>query len=347
MANSRAQKGVTLDVIAQQAGTSVATVSKALNGRTDISGATRRKVLKVAAELGYTHRRMVETSTHVALVADAFETLYTTEILRGAAQECMRQDLLLTAAHVTTDETIAHGPLTEGWLATVAPTHLGLILVTSTVEDTFVRTCARLNLPFLAVDPRSHPQNDVFSIGATNWNGALDATRHLTGLGHRKIAFVGGKEDSFPSIERFQGYLSALQMSGLKTRPEWRDGGDYTFEAGVKAGTKFFSLPPHLRPTAVFAASDWIALGVLDAARSHGLSVPEDVSVIGFDDTHIAATSSPRLTTVRQPMAEMGAVAVRTLVDMHQGLTPIGPLKLNTELVKRASTAPPPVIEEK
>ncbi len=337
-----AHRRVTLDTIALTAGTSKATVSKALNGREDISSATRERILKIAEDLGYARRSHATEPRHVALVADAYQSVYTMQVLRGAARECATHGYLLTATHLEIQtQNPATQPLTREWLTEIAQTHIGLALVTCAVPDSLVRTCADLELPLVAIDPTNHPRSDVLTFGSTNWNGGLEATRHLLDLGHTRIAYVRGPADSLPSIERLQGYLSALQMAGISAIPDLVTGKEFTFEGGLEAGRQLFALPSSRRPTAVFAGSDWLALGVMEAARQAGLDVPGDISVVGFDDTEVAASTSPGLTSVHQQIAQLGAAAVRALVDIHRGHKPTGPMRLTTWLVRRSSTAPP------
>lgn len=334
---------VTLTDIARETGLSKATVSKALNGRKDVSLGTRSLVSGVASRLGYAVRSHADsTFPNVAVVTDTFDTLYTLQILKGSAQECLRQGFALTATYVLTETPTGQmAPLSDPWLRAVsARQYVGLILVTTEVGDHLVETCQVLRIPLAVIDPTNRPRPDVYSVGATNWNGSLDAVQHLFDLGHRRIAFVSGPSQSQPSLERLQGYLSGLQINGLEADERLVMGSEFTFTAGLEAAQEMLTLDPTVRPTAFFAGSDWSALGVLEAVRERGLRVPQDISVIGFDDTALATSSAPRLTTVHQPLLDMGAVAVRTLADLRAGVTPTGAMKLNTRLVVRDSTGP-------
>lgn len=343
--NGNSGHRTTLDDVSRAAGLSKSTVSKALNGRSDVSQQTRQRITHIAMELGY-RRQTVPASIlpHVAVVTDTFDTLYTLQILKGAAQECTRQGFALTATYVLIDTPSGQlAPLSDGWLRAVSGgQYVGLILVTTEVRDHLVETCNALGLSLAVIDPTNKPRPNVYSVGATNWNGGLDAVQHLIDLGHRRIAFVCGPAQSQPSLERYQGYLSALQINGIT--PDYRlvSGTDFTFAAGLEAARTMLKLEPSHRPTAFFAGSDWSALGVLEAVRESGLRVPQDISVIGFDDTAFATSSAPRLTTVHQPLLDMGAAAVRTLANLRNGITPTGPMKLNTHLMVRDSTGPVP-----
>jgi Transcriptional regulators len=343
--HSGAATRITLDDIASATGVSKATVSKALNDRKDVSVETRLLVRRTAADLGY-GPRSTPTSVlpNVAMVSDTFDTLYTLQILNGAAQECARCQYALTATYLLVDVPADRlSPLSDEWLRTISSKgYIGLVLVTTEVSDHLVETCRQLDLPLAAIDPTNHPRPEVLSIGATNWNGGLDATQHLIGLGHRRIAFIAGSAGSIPSNERQQGYLSALRINGIDPDQGLTSGADFTFETGLGAARTLLSRAVEERPTAFFAGSDWSAMGVLEGVREKGLRVPEDISVVGFDDTALAMSSAPRLTSVHQPLRDMGSAAIRALADFRAGIAPTGPMKLNTHLVVRDSTGPAP-----
>ncbi len=346
-ARERTTRRVTIDDIARATGVSKATVSKALNDRHDVSDTTRDNVRHAAARLGY-HLRTREPSSellpNVAVVTSTFDALHTLQILSGAVQECARRGYSMSATHLLLDvPPHIPRPLTDDWLKIIeSKGYVGLILVTTPVSNRVIASCTNLGLPIVAIDPTNRPGLDVLSIGATNWNGGLDATQHLIDLGHTRIAYISGPAESLPSIERRQGYLSALQINGIESDPHLIAGSEFTFDAGLEAARKMLRLPENDRPTAFFAGSDWSALGAIEAAREFDLRVPTDISVIGFDDTALATSSAPRLTTVRQPLIEIGAAAVRSLADLRSGNGPTAAMKLNTALIVRASTAPPP-----
>src|SRR5206468_2103362 len=176
--------------------------------------------------------------------------------------------------------------------------------------------------PLVVVDPMDEPLPSMHSIGATNWAGALAATRHLVGLGHERIAYIGGPAGSPCDVAREAGYLAALWEQAIRPDPALITHGLFTFEHGLRAGLDI--LARRDRPTAVFAGCDLIAVGVLEAARRLELAVPGRLSVVGFDDTGLAASSAPPLTTVHQPILEMGEAAVATLFRLAaSGSSPI------------------------
>lgn len=155
------------------------------------------------------------------------------------------------------------------------------------------------------LDPLHVPDSRVHSIGATNFTGGLAATRHLLSLGHHRIAYLGGPAAAVCNQARTHGYRAAMEADGMRVPDGYVRSGDFTYETGLLGATALLSLQEP--PTAVFAGNDEIAAGVIETARTRGLRIPEDLSVVGFDDTSPARMTTPPLTTVRQPLREMGA----------------------------------------
>ncbi len=155
----------------------------------------------------------------------------------------------------------------------------------------------------MIVDPAGEPVHDTPSVGATNWSGGVAATRHLLGLGHRRIGVITGPEEILCSRARLDGYRAAMDAAGAPIDPALIRFGDFHVQSGVERARSMLGLPDP--PTAIFAANDLMALGVYQAAREARLQIPEDLSVVGFDDLPVAGWVSPPLTTVRQPLAEM------------------------------------------
>jgi LacI family transcriptional regulator len=178
-------------------------------------------------------------------------------------------------------------------------------------------------------------------VSAANASGARSATQHLLSLGHRRIAAILGVPEWTASVERLNGYRAALASAGVLAEPEFVVDSDFSLEGGEAAADALLGLPH--RPTAIFAFNDNMAIGTLRAARKRGLRVPEDLSVVGFDDSEESAIVTPALTTVRQPLAEMGRMAASLLLRLleNQPLEALN-IELATRLVVRDSTAPPP-----
>ena len=334
-----------LDSVAQLAEVSRATASKALNGRPDVSPSTRDRVLAAAERLGYKQPAATQEGARlIGLVGDNLISPYTLDVIRGAATAALQAGVgIITQYTPTTPPTGTPMPLSREWFEHVRRQGwLGVITVTTHLTRQQIADIRELGIHLVAIDPANALPADIASIGATNWNGGVEATQHLIGLGHRRIGFVRGADGSVPGGERLQGYLSALTMGHLPHDQQLIAGHGFGHEDGLLAGRELLSLPADLRPTAIFAASDFLALGVYAAAREHGLRVPDDISVVGFDDTTMAPLATPALTTVRQPLEDMGSSAVRTVLDLEADRPATGPIRITTSLTIRESTAPPP-----
>ncbi|MFC8447957.1 LacI family DNA-binding transcriptional regulator [Kitasatospora sp. NPDC057223] len=329
---------VTLADIAREAEVSVSTVSKVLNGHTDVSASTRVRVERVLSDHDY--QRAARNSGEAPLIEIVFhelDSLWAMELLRGVEAVASENG----AAVVVTHSGSRHAPGPEWIEAVLRRRPLGVVLVFSSLPPELKRQLRARSIPFVIIDPAGNPDPDVPSVGSANWAGGLAATRHLIELGHRRIAIVTGPEDTLCSLARLDGYRSAMSMAGLVVDPALTAFGDFHAEGGFAQAKRLLELPE--RPTAVFAGSDLQALGVMEAARVCGLRVPEDLSVVGYDDLDIAQWTSPALTTVRQPLREMAEQATRLILILRSGEVPAPPtrLELATTLVVRSSTVAP------
>ncbi|MBE1537153.1 LacI family DNA-binding transcriptional regulator [Actinomadura algeriensis] len=334
----------TLAVIAAEAGVSQATVSKVLNGRTDVAAATRERVEALLRDHNYPGpggSRRARRSGLIDLVLAGLDSPWAVEILRGVEAECAEQGTGVVVSLVREDD--ARPP---SWQNLPALHHSdGVILVTSRMTDRQRAQLERAGVALVLVDPVNLPDSDIASVGATNWAGGLAATEHLIELGHRRIAMIGGPGDMLCTQARVDGYRTALERAGIEVDRGLVRYGDFHHEGGFARTRELLALPD--RPTAIFAGSDQQAMGAYQAARLAGLRVPEDLSVVGFDDLPTCEWLSPPLTTVRQPLEEMGRVAARTLLQLLDGRPPLTPrVELATELRVRASTAPPAPSEQ-
>ncbi len=333
-----AERRTTLTAIAAEAGVSLPTVSKVVNGRPDVSPATRARVERLLDKHHYSRGglRRHYRSGLVDLVFNGLDSPWAVEILRGVEE--------WGASHETgvAVSAVRHGNARPAsWTSTLASHDTdGVILVTSELTDDQLRQLRSAGIPLVVVDPVNPPPADLPSVGATNWAGGLAATEHLLALGHRRIGAIAGPGDYLCSRARIDGYRSALERAGLPFDPSLVRHGDFYHEGGFIRGGELLDLATP--PTAIFAGSDQQAFGVYEAARQHGLRVPQDLSVVGFDDLPVARWVSPPLTTVRQPLAEMGRVAAHMLADLIEGV-PLrsGRVELSTELTVRESTAAP------
>lgn len=333
--STRAERA-TLAQIAAAAGVSVSTVSKVVNGRPDVAPETRALVQRLLGELSYVPRRVEESRPPtIALLFHGPLMTYSLEILEGvlAAARDVEADVVVARIDESPDavrRTFERAVI--DWDAVIA--------VTTVANE--LSALSRARVPTVVIDPVGAPQADVVSVGSTNFAGGLTATNHLLELGHRRIAYVGGTPGAACNQARLQGFRGAMEAAGVRIHDGYTRSGDFEYSDGLIEGAALLDLPEP--PTAVFAANDEMALGILEAARTRGLRVPDDLSLVGFDDTEIARVASPRLTTVAQPLRRMGAVALRTAlrlgagehIDSHH-------VELATELIIRGSTAAPAV----
>ena len=329
----------TLAVIAAEAGVSQATVSKVINGRSDVAPSTRERIEGLLQAHNYLppgRQGRGRRSGLVDLIIGGLDSAWAVEILRGVEAECARRSVATVVSLVPPSEASP-----SGWTALPALHHSdGVILVTASVTPSQRAQVERTGAALVVIDPIDLPGNGVPSVGATNWAGGLAATAHLLELGHRRIAAIGGRKEMLCSRARIDGYRSALERAGVEVDRDLIRFGDFQHEGGFRCAQELLALPEP--PTAVFAGSDQQAMGVYEAARQGGLSIPRDLSVIGFDDLPVCDWLSPPLTTVRQPLEEMGRVAARTLFQLMDGQPLVSPrMELSTELRVRLSTAPP------
>jgi LacI family transcriptional regulator len=331
---------VTITAIAREAGVSVPTVSRVVNGRSDVSPQTRERVEELLRVHGYRRRavRSTERANLIDLVFNDLDSPWAVEIIRGV------EDVAHAAGVGTVVSAIHQRPASaRQWLMNIrARATDGVILVLSDLAPPLQTELRRLDTPSVVVDPAGVPSLDVPTIGATNWAGGMSATEHLLSLGHRRIGFITGPRRLLCSRARLDGYRAGLEAADVPFNEELIRQGDFYHESGFEGGQALLALPEP--PTAIFAASDQMACGVYEAVRRRGLRIPEDISVVGFDDLPEARWASPPLTTVRQPLAEMGLLAARTVLRLSRGDEIESPrLELATELVIRDSTAPPAV----
>jgi DNA-binding LacI/PurR family transcriptional regulator len=327
----------TIAFIAAEAGVSVPTVSKVINGRSDVSAETRRRVEAIIRAQGY--QRSASSRPRAPLLEVIFHELeseWALEIVRGVERVAGRHHLAVVLSEIQGRRTPGRGWI-EGALAR-RPT--GVIAVFSDLSEPMRAQLATRGIPFVVVDPTGEPLHDTPSVGATNWNGGLTATRHLLALGHRRIGVIGGPERILCSRARIDGYRSAMAEAGVPVDPQLISYGKFHVHEGVQRGRELLQLPD--RPTAIFSGNDLQALGVYQAARELHLRIPEDLSVVGFDDLPVAQWVGPPLTTVRQPLMDMATAAAEMVVAMAAGAEPTQTrVELSTELVVRESTAPP------
>ncbi len=317
--------------VARAAGVSVATVSKVVNGRWGVSQATVDRVQQVIDQLGYeaslgaqslrSHRTNV-----LGILVSEFEP-FSTELLKGASRAVADTDYELLAYSGG-----ARGA-DVGWerrsLSRLSGTLIdGAVIVTPTVVET------KPGIHVVAVDPHTGPSG-LPTVDSDNFAGAVLATNYLLRLGHRRIGFLGGRQDLESARLREAGFRRAMADAGLAVDEALIRVGGYRPETAEGPARELLKRTE--RPTAVFAANDLSAIATVDVARGLGLTVPDDLSVIGFDNVPESALASPPLTTISQPLQRMGAEALRLLVDLIEGVERDTHIRLPTNLVERAS----------
>jgi DNA-binding LacI/PurR family transcriptional regulator len=331
-----ASRPVTIAVIAESAGVSVPTVSKVINGRSGVSADTRARVEAAIGEYGYRRPSTGTRAKIMELVFRELESVWAVEIIRGVEQVAKKNRV-----HVFVSDFGLHDTYEPAWLQQ-SPAHRPscVISVAQLSAEERAQLSAR-GIPFVVFDPTTELPTEVPFVGATNWTGGQSATRHLAELGHRRIAMITGPDHILFCRARLAGYRSALEAAGLPVAADLVVHTNYlTRDEGYAAARALFALDS--RPTAIFASNDLQAIGVYQAAREAGLHIPEDVSVVGFDDLPIAAWIDPPLTTVHQPLAEMAATATEMALAIGRGeqTFQVG-VELATSLIVRASTGPP------
>ena len=331
------QGRTTLAAIAAEAGVSLPTVSKVVNGRPDVAPATRARVEQLLHEWHYSRSgpRRQRRSGLIDLIFNGLDSPWAVEIIRGVEE--------WGTAHQTgvAVSAVRHGNARPAsWTSALAGHDTdGVILVMSELTRAQLEQLRSGGIPLVVVDPVNLPDPELPSVGATNWAGGLAATEHLIGLGHRRIGAIAGPADYLCSRARIDGYRSALEREGIQFDPALVRHGDFEHEGGFRRCGEMLAMSDP--PTAIFAGNDQQAFGVYEAARQHGLQVPRDLSIVGFDDLPVARWVSPPLTTVRQPLAEMGRAAAQILGDLVEGVPPRSRrVELSTELIVRESTAP-------
>jgi LacI family transcriptional regulator len=330
---------VTLAAIAERTGTSVPTVSKVLNDRSDVSPATRARVQEALATAAYRPRSRGgggrRGSGHVIeLVIRGLDSPWASVILDAVEQVAheMGHGMVVPAAH-------GRNRPSKAWLdALIERRSAGAVLVVSDLTVGQVHSLDSLGIPYVFLDPLGTPHPETPVVGATNWAGGLAATEHLLHLGHERVAVITGPDDVLCSRARVDGYRAAFHSRRMRPPRQFVRFAEFNWTAGLEEATRLLTMRDP--PTAIFCASDMIALGAYAAAHRLGLQVPGALSVVGFDDLPLAAWMQPSLTTVRQPLAEMAALATRMLFGLIAGETLDAPqVEVATRLVVRNSTA--------
>ncbi|MGO1412677.1 MAG: LacI family DNA-binding transcriptional regulator [Microbacterium sp.] len=342
MVDQRPRDRATVADVADAAGVSSATASKALNGRKDVAEATRERVLAAASELGYRPDALgMPARNAVAIVFDVPASPYILNVFQGVLGAATEHGVELLTRLAPPLEARQLRAAASDWVsAQTSVGARGIIGITLSEPDALIEAAAAAGLPFIMVDPVDTRHHDMISVGSSNWAGARAATEHLIGLGHRRIAWVGGPEASTAARDRFYGFQAACNKEGIGADDAMVSSGWFTVASGRERALELLDAAEP--PTAIMAADDELAVGVLRAAHERSVRVPEALSVTGFDDTPQAQWTTPELSTVHQHLDDMGRVAVQTVLAMADGRPPASRhLELATSLTIRSTTAPP------
>ncbi|SDK62507.1 LacI family DNA-binding transcriptional regulator [Nonomuraea jiangxiensis] len=330
----------TLADVAAAAGVSVPTVSKVLSGKKHVSAATRDKVLQAVRAFGYEAPRPPSTPRVglVDLLIDGLGSPWAQVLVRGAEKAAARWGFSL----VVTSSARPDFDLPR-WIGMVRKRSTdGVVLVLSRANQQEITAIEELlHVPLVLLDPVGQRDPRISTVGATNWLGGVMATTHLLELGHTRIGFIGGPLDTQCTLDRYEGYLAAHRTFGIDPDPELTSYGDFLVHGGKRLGGALLDRDDP--PSAIFSGNDLQAAGVYQAATERGGRLPEDLSVVGFDDSPLCEMLSPPLTTVRQPLDDMANEAVRLVSEelTHPGGSAGTRIELATTLIVRASTGAP------
>jgi LacI family transcriptional regulator len=331
---------VTIVEVAAQAGVSFATVSRVINNDVHVSPETRQRVLAAMQRLGYVANRQARSlaggkSNTIGLLVPDLGTAYIGEIIRGIDTELSLTgfDLILYTTHrLATKESSYVANLARGMVD-------GLLLVLPRSPVDYIATLTRRNFPFVLIDHQGTGE-DCSAVGATNWQGAYVATEYLISLGHTRIGFITGSMDLGCAQDRLKGHRSALRTYHIPECPELVVEGNFDQPDGYAGASALLHLVDP--PTAIFASNDVMAMGAMDAVRNLDLRIPDDISIVGFDNIPQSAMVYPPLTTVQQPLEQMGRVAAQMLIGILKDKDKdTNRIELPTDLIVRNSTSPP------
>lgn len=323
--------------VAARAGVAVKTVSRVLNGHPYVSADTKTRVQDAMKALDFrpsVAARILSgaKSNQVALIYDNHSPYYMFQIQKGCWDVCHEKGIRLLAQPVDIDDP----DVGEQVRGLVSETHVDGIILSSPVTDCepVLRTLDALDIPFVRISPGTNHAL-TSSVYMDDAQAADDMTTHLINCGHRRIGFIRGHRNHHASEDRAFGYRRAMARAGLGYEPRLVREGEFDFDSGVRAAKELLDIDKP--PTAIFASNDDMAAGVLAVAHDRGLDVPAALSVTGFDDTTLARTVWPPLTTIHQPMAELARTAAEILIEGGD----ITHRRLPHQLVERASVAPP------
>lgn len=334
----RGRRRPTINDIAKRVGLSKASVSRALNGKQDVDPETRKRIFNVASQMGYVPSATARALSHgrsncLGLLVPSLTWPWILEVLRGVAEEIERSGYSLILY------TTASGEDSErAFMSQVVPAGAvdGLALVIPPGMLDYIGELAKGGLPVVVIDDRGH-HPEFPTVETNNFEGGQTATRHLVEVGRRRIAVLNGQLEFGCNRDRLEGFKTALKEAGLQFESRHAVTGYFTEESGASGMNRLLETDPKI--DAVFAANDLMAFGAMRALRNAGRRIPEDVAVVGFDDIPASAITHPPLTTVRQPLYEMGRTAATMVMAAVRGEPIPDRVELATSLVVRTSSA--------
>ncbi|WP_418969902.1 LacI family DNA-binding transcriptional regulator [Alloscardovia omnicolens] len=337
MAAHNPQRPMQLRDIANETGFSLATVSKVLNGRSDVAQETREIISQALEKHHYVRRNNPSShSEYIEVVLQSFDTVWSLEVVRGILKAAKNLGL-----SVITTESGDRAHPDASWIdGVIRRSPYGVILVFSKLTATEHSRLDEHHIPYVILDPAGNPNSQDSSVQADDWNGALAATRHLIALGHTDIGIITGPRSMLCARARLDGFKAALEEAGLTYNPRFTREGNFTAAGALDVALDLLSNPDE-RPTALFGSSDLQCMGIYEAARKLNLSIPQDLSVVGFDDIQTARFLSPQLTTICQPIEDMAHAALRMIVHNQKNPQNFSAQRaiLPTHLIVRDSTA--------
>lgn len=323
----------TIKDVAKLAGVAISTASYALNNSNKVSQSTRKKVVEAAKELNYQKNgfasdlKRSRTNT-IALILSDLSGPYYSELIKGV------QDVATANGYDLIACSSIGGPQSTAVKFLKEKRVDGVIILAHNISDEITLESAREGFPLVVLD-RKLKNKFVVHVEVDNVQGGYTATEYLINKGYRHIAYVSGPSNSHDNMLRFEGFTNALKANDLNFQSKWRLSGDFTREGGYRA-TKMLIAQRDL-PEAIFYGNDEMAIGGLQAFKENGISVPNDISIIGFDDIQLAEYVTPSLTTMKQPKYEAGALSVHLIFQMLSGEKVNHNYKLSTELIERDS----------
>lgn len=310
----------TITDVAKRAGVSMKTVSRVLNNEPNVAQKTRERVMEVANELRYSPnlaaRGLASSKSYlIALIYDNPSPYYIAKLQRGAIDACRKRGYHIVLEPIDLLEMEKSEDLSKACETFLERLHVDGVILSPPLSDSdeFIQVLKKRGVPYVLVAP-SQDNGMTASVRMDDMAAAYELTEKLISQGHKKIGFIKGHPDHSATVSRLEGYRSALEKAGIHLDEALIVSGDFSFRSGVAAADILLGNDAK-RPSAIFASNDDMAAGVISVAGRKGLNVPEDLAVCGFDDTPLARILWPQLTTVQQPIYEMGYGAAETLLS--------------------------------